>query len=78
MSIDTSCPGCGKRWLKGETELLPEPGDVTICVGCGRVLRFRRGMFGYPLMLELLSERDERALRRAVRERLRDLQPADA
>jgi hypothetical protein len=76
MSIDTSCPGCGKRWLKGETELLPEPGDVTLCVGCGRVLRFRRGMFG--LVLRALSERDERALRRAVRERLRDLQPTDA
>jgi hypothetical protein len=76
MSIDTSCPGCGRRWLKGETELLPEAGDVTICVGCGRVLRFRRGTFG--LMLVPLSERDERALRRAVRERLNDLQPTDS
>jgi hypothetical protein len=75
MSVDTACPDCGWRWVKGETDLLPESGDVTICDGCGRVLRFGRGVFGGPLKLGPLSERDERALRRAVREKLHDLQP---
>jgi hypothetical protein len=74
VTISTYCPGCGDKWVKQADETLqPEVGDVTICYGCGRVLRFVRGTFG--LRLAGLSARDERALARAVRERLNDLQP---
>lgn len=68
------CPSCSAVWVK-DSDIHPEPGDPTICGGCGRVLRFTRSILGGPLRLSLLSDRDERALRRAVRERLRDLQP---
>lgn len=76
--IDLPCPGCGWRWTKGETEHHPEVGDVTICAGCGRVLRFVRGMVTGVLRLSELSKRDEAALRRALRERMNDLQPRES
>jgi len=55
----TSCPHCGhqldaRAWQDGG--LWPEPGDLTICEGCARVLRF-----GRRLALTAMTDRDERA-----------------
>jgi len=70
------CPGCGHPWTKPPEEALqPEVGDVTICAGCGRILRFVRSVFAGTVRLACLSDRDERAMRKAVRERLLDLSP---
>lgn len=72
--VDTECPGCGQRWIRREEEeLRPKVGDVTICAGCGRVLRFVRSATGRgALKLAPLTARDERALRAALRERLQE------
>lgn len=71
-----NCPECSHPWrIAPEVEVRPEPGDVTVCDGCGRILRFRRRVFSGDLYLNALSERDERRLRTAVRSRLLDLTP---
>lgn len=53
------CPHCGRpldpaAWQDGGQR--PETGDLTICEGCARVLRFGRG-----LTLTAMTDRDERA-----------------
>jgi len=53
------CPHCGLAidaiaWQDGGHA--PEVGDLTICQGCARVLRFGRHM-----MLTAMTDRDERA-----------------
>jgi hypothetical protein len=74
LALDLTCPECAHPWRKGaEVEVHPEPGDVTLCNGCGAVLRFRRSLLGGSLRLDRLSELDERRLRKAVGDKLRDL-----
>jgi len=48
-TIDTtgSCPYCGKRFdhtSDVESEHVPEPGNITICVGCAGILVFGNNM----------------------------------
>jgi hypothetical protein len=61
LSVPVSeCPHCGGRIDSSAYEdggHVPEVGDLTICEHCARILRFGRW-----LILEAMSDGDERAL----------------
>jgi hypothetical protein len=54
----SSCPTCGEKW-DGATEAsnaaaTPTPGDFSLCIGCGAVLRYSA-----ELVLVLAGDLDE-------------------
>lgn len=66
MKMDLQlCPKCGcqlsaasrleKTGTRGAVTLTPKSGDVTVCVGCGAVLTFGRGMKLEPFDIEQLE-----------------------
>lgn len=59
MSGDT-CPGCGGTMdaiVGVTTDKPPDPGDCTMCSGCGSLCMFKK-----DLDLRLLSEEEERVV----------------
>lgn len=45
---ENNCTNCGKRLDAvdnlGEEEEMPEPGNFTVCLGCGHVMVFAEGL----------------------------------
>lgn len=65
------CPACGEA-LDAATNvtgtLQPEPGDVTVCIGCAAVLRFSADLKLKTIAIDSLPQDNRGAVLRRVRE----------
>lgn len=69
------CRGCGKQLEKhaavSGARIEPQPGDLSICFGCGTLARYGAGLELVPVELDQVAELD--AMDRARIRRLQDM-----
>jgi hypothetical protein len=69
------CPSCGyladaATPVRGMSEAVPKPGDITMCIRCGNVLKFGQSLDLLPVDVDTLPAETRRTLH-AMKEALK-------